>query len=221
MNRTSFIKVSTRWKHSLTTEWRKSGKSAPRSRSSWKKCTFSWKVENERGKACRCSNFEKGEKKSRLSEISVNSRRVVRGRKSRGFRQEIGKERDKPRGRRREWRCCDLYLNRHELVLIVLSERPGRAFLQKIVVVQQDPHIVENFVELARGRVQYKVRNYSHFFLIGDHDISVRRHLTLPLARTLASRGWCVKSTVRRSRCRSRRPSQAVFAGRPALFGRP
>lgn len=77
-----------------------------------------------------------------------------------------------------------LYLNRRELILVVLSECPGRAFLQQVVVVQQDPDIVENLVELARWRVEYKIRNYSYFFLIGD-QISVRRHLTFPLARTL------------------------------------
>lgn len=73
-----------------------------------------------------------------------------------------------------------MYLNRRELVLVVLSEGPGRALLQQVVVVQQDPHVVEHLVEFARRRVQYKIRDYSHFFLVRNHRISVRRHLTFP-----------------------------------------
>lgn len=77
-----------------------------------------------------------------------------------------------------------MYLNRRELILVVLSKCSGRTLLQQVVVVQQDSHIIKNLVEFARWWMQYKVRNYSYFFLIRNH-ISVRRHLTFPLARTL------------------------------------
>lgn len=106
-----------------------------------------------------------------------------------------------------------VYLNRRELVLVVLSEGPGRALLQQVVVVQQDPHVVEHLVELARRRMQYKVRDYSHFFLVRNHRISVRRHLTYPTGTHTPPPPPPPMSKAR-VRCGGHGPSQVVLGPR-------
>lgn len=77
--------------------------------------------------------------------------------------------------------------DRGQLVLVVLGEGRARSLFQQVVVVQQLPHVVEDFVELAGGRVQYEIGHDADLLLVGYYILAVGRHFHVALSLLFSS----------------------------------
>lgn len=58
--------------------------------------------------------------------------------------------------------------HRNELLFGVFGDGFGAAFLQKIIVVEDDADVVEHLVKLARRRLSYQRRSDTNLFQIVD-----------------------------------------------------